>query len=63
MTRRMLYSRLGHIATHIDPPVAPSFRSFAEAVIRFGGHEPTPASVEQLARWYAGGYRGYPLID
>jgi hypothetical protein len=41
--------------------IDPSLRAFATEVIRFGGHEPTPEAIEQLARWYAGGYRDQKL--
>lgn len=55
-----LRRRLQHVAIRIEPPVHPQFRTFAADVIRFGGHEPSPVAIEQLARWYAGGYRSQP---
>jgi hypothetical protein len=57
VTRRTLTTRLNAIRDREDPPIDPQFRSFARAVIIFGGDEPTPTVVDQLARWYAGGYR------
>jgi hypothetical protein len=57
MTRRTLQNRLGRIATRLDPPIPHQFTAFARAVINFCGNEPTPDTVAQLARWYAGGYR------
>ena len=63
MTRQRLITRLTAISERHEPPIDPQFRAFAQAVIRFGGHEPTPASVDRLARWYAGGYRSLRLPE
>lgn len=61
MTRQQLDKRLRTVDAHVNPPLDPQFTRFAEDVIRFGGNEPTPEAVDQLARWYAGGYRKHPL--
>jgi hypothetical protein len=57
MTGRTLDKRISAINQLHSPPIDPQFRAFARAVIVFGGEEPRPEAVEQLARWYAGGYR------
>ena len=57
MTRQRLEKRLQAIGAQCVPPLDPQIMRFAREVIRFGGHEPTPEAVEQLARWYAGGFR------
>ena len=57
MPRQRLITRLTAISERHEPPIDPQFRSFARAVIRFGGHAPTPEAIDRLARWYAGGYR------
>ncbi|MDQ3692646.1 MAG: hypothetical protein M3464_03325 [Chloroflexota bacterium] len=51
MPTRALSRRVMKITGVITPAVDPSVRAFASAVIHFGGYEPTPAAVEQLAHW------------
>ena len=61
MTRHSIQRRLTRLHEQANPAIPSQFVAFARAVIAFGGAEPTPEAVEQLARWYAGGYRTQPI--
>ena len=63
MTRHCLQRRVTRLAAHQVSDIHPQFVAFARAVIAFGGTEPTSAAVDQLARWYAGGYRTQPSLE
>jgi len=45
----MLARRLGQVQDRLDPQPDPMVLAYARAVIEFGGHQPTQASVLRLA--------------